>query len=88
MPSKRLDYERIRLHPFFASLDWSAVENRSLSSPMAVYRIGDEDTSAFDTEFTLMQPGITPVDPEIVRILSKPESQEPFSGFSYYPEFE
>lgn len=85
----RLDYEGIRSHPFFASLDWRAVENRSLQSPMAVYqKIEDEDTSAFDAEFTRMQPGITPVDAETVRMLSKPESQEPFSGFSYYPEFD
>lgn len=87
MPCKRLDYEGIRSHPFFGSLDWRAVENRSLNSPMTVYQ-RDEDTSAFDVEFTRMQPAITPVDAETVRMLSKPESQEPFSGFSYYPDFE
>jgi hypothetical protein len=47
---------------------------------------GEDDTSAFDTEFTKMLPAITPVDPETIRLLNKPESQEPFSGFSYYPE--
>ena len=87
MPFNRLDYEGIRTHPFFALLDWRKVENRSLVSPMTIYQ-RDEDRSAFDAEFTRMQPGITPVDAETVMMLSKPESQEPFSGFSYYPEFE
>lgn len=48
----------------------------------------DEDTSAFDVEFTGLPPAITPVDTETVQMLSKPESQEPFTGFSFYPEFE
>lgn len=87
MPCKRLDFEGIRRHPFFASLDWRNIESRKIASPINVHQI-DEDTSAFDAEFTRMQPAITPVDPETVRMLSKPESQEPFSGFSYYPEFE
>lgn len=83
----RLNYEGIKYHPFFVSLNWQSIENRSLTSPMTVMQ-RDEDTSAFDSEFTRMQAAITPVDPETVRMLSKPESQEPFSGFSYYPEYE
>lgn len=63
------------------------IESRSIPSPINVKQ-SDEDTSAFDAEFTRLQPAITPADPETFRLLSKPETQEAFSGFSYYPEFE
>lgn len=82
-----MDFEGIKHHQFFSTLDWKSIESRTIPSPINVKQ-SDEDTSAFDTEFTRMPPAITPVDAETVKILSKPESQEAFSGFSYYPGFE
>lgn len=85
---ERINFEDIKRDPFFSSLNWHEIESRRLPSPMSTeIRRNDEDTSAFDIEFTKMQPAITPVDSETVRLLSRPESQEPFCGFSYYPDF-
>lgn len=44
-----------------------------------------EDTSAFDLQFTELPAAITPADYETKTVLSQPEFQEPFTGFSYYP---
>jgi hypothetical protein len=86
-PRERLTFEGIQKHPFFSGLNWKLIESRSVQSPMRLAcGLEEEDTSAFDVEFTKMQPAITPIDTETRNLLSRPESQEPFSGFSYYPE--
>lgn len=86
-PSERLTYEGIRKHSFFAAVNWKAVEYRSIPSPIRIVcTLNEADTSAFDAEFTRMQPAITPIDTDTFNLLNRPESQEPFSGFSYYPE--
>lgn len=87
-PTDRPQYEEIKRHPFFSCLDWHDIERRNATSPINVNQRDEEDTSAFDVEFTRMQAAITPVDQETFFILSKPESQEPFRGFSYYPELD
>lgn len=74
-------------HVFFKGISWQDVEARKLSSPITK-RHYHEDTSAFDEEFTRLPAAITPADYEARIVLSKPESQELFSGFSYYPEMD
>jgi hypothetical protein len=75
------------MHPFFSGVCWTDVEARKLPSPITKAH-SEEDTSAFDEEFTRMPAAITPADYEARIVLSKPESQELFSGFSYYPEMD
>jgi len=57
-PAKRLgsasDLKEVRTHPFFASVDWRALERQDLPTPFAPRLASDLDTRYFDKQFTRM----------------------------------
>lgn len=55
-PARRLgsqrDVEEIKAHPFFAPIDWRAMEAQRLATPFAPQLASEVDTSYFDKQFT------------------------------------
>lgn len=60
-PKRRIGFDAIRQHPFFACVDWLELMKKAVPGPIVPKLHDDEDVSAFDTSFTSMTPGITPV---------------------------
>lgn len=61
-PTKRLgsgerDAEEIMEHPWFAKIDWAALESGTLKPIFKPRRLGDTDTTNFDNEFTAQPVG-------------------------------
>ena len=51
-PERRLTFEQIKVHPFFASIDWDRLERREIE-PEFVPKTGNiQDTSNIDKMFT------------------------------------
>jgi serine/threonine protein kinase len=69
----------IKTHPFFATIDWEALENRQVPPPFKPVVKGKNDTDNFDKEFTRERPKITPTDKKTVSKIN----QEEFSGFTF-----
>ncbi len=66
-PAQRLgggrdDAKEIMAHPFFAAVDWSALEQRRVEPPFKPQVMSDTDTRYFDTEFTGESVELTPPD--------------------------
>eukprot|EP00638_Chattonella_subsalsa_P010754 CAMPEP_0117789950 /NCGR_PEP_ID=MMETSP0948-20121206/7931_1 /TAXON_ID=44440 /ORGANISM="Chattonella subsalsa, Strain CCMP2191" /LENGTH=537 /DNA_ID=CAMNT_0005619639 /DNA_START=79 /DNA_END=1692 /DNA_ORIENTATION=- len=49
-------WSHVRAHPFFNSLDWNQIRERSNQAPITDFQIGDEFFSNFDEEFTSEDP--------------------------------
>ncbi|CAO1614643.1 unnamed protein product [Jaminaea pallidilutea] len=82
-PAKRLgsgprDAEEIKEHPFFRDTDWDMVMARKIPAPYKPTLRSATDTQWFDTDFTSMQPALTPVH----SVLS-PSDQAEFAAFSW-----
>ncbi len=60
-PTKRLgsvrDAEEIMEHPWFAKIDWVAIENKTLKPVFKPVRLAETDTVNFDNEFTTQPAG-------------------------------
>ncbi|KAM9307852.1 serine/threonine-protein kinase Sgk3 [Gastrophryne carolinensis] len=88
-PKQRLgtnnDYEDIKLHPFFACLNWQDLVEKKIPAPYDPHVDGPDDISNFDTEFTsAMVPDSVCIssDYSIVNA-SVEEADDAFVGFSY-----
>uniref|UniRef100_A0A1L8DLW5 non-specific serine/threonine protein kinase n=1 Tax=Nyssomyia neivai TaxID=330878 RepID=A0A1L8DLW5_9DIPT len=85
IPSQRLgggpdDVKEIQAHPFFASINWTDLEQKKIPPPFKPQVTNDTDTRYFDSEFTGESVELTP--PDGARPLgSIPE--EPFPQFTY-----
>jgi len=79
---KRLGYgehdgEAIKSHPFFKSMDWTAIYERRIDPPFKPLLRSEDDFSMFDTEFTSRPPFDSPLGSVSDSVT------EMFVGFSY-----
>jgi len=72
----------IKEHPFFAHLDWVALENRQIKPPIRPKSSGGLDASNFDSDFTNAPVVLTPADPSQLEGID----QRQFTGFSWVHE--
>jgi serine/threonine protein kinase len=87
-PAKRLgssvhDFEEIKSHEFFATIDWVKLTNRQLQVPFKPVIVSEIDTSYFEKEFTCENIQLTPP----LRKAATPklyEIKNYFDSFSYY----
>lgn len=64
MPARWTDGADIRTHPFFAGLDWDALERRELTPPFRPPAPSTDDSAPnFDTTFTGEPAALTPPEP-------------------------
>jgi protein-serine/threonine kinase len=80
--SSERDALELKEHPFFADIDWDALNTGNLTSPWVPAVVGSLDTSQFDQEFTSMNPVISPD----VRDAYFGSLDKAFEGFSYVNE--
>lgn len=88
-PDKRLgggpeDAKEIMSHVFFASINWTDLEQKKIEPPFKPQVMSETDTRYFDTEFTGESVELTPPeDGGPNDFTSIPEADEDFSKFSY-----
>ncbi|KAF8283014.1 putative zinc finger protein kinase [Trypanosoma cruzi] len=83
-PKQRLrDAEQIKAHPYFASLNWSALENKSLPPPIRLNLEGN-DTKYFKREFTAEWAVIA--RPQEVSRATLDMLKKQFSNFVHVPD--
>lgn len=91
-PAKRLGCVKahggeraILVHPFFLDkINWEALEERKVQAPFKPKIKSKLDVNNFDKDFTSEEAVLTPVDPNLMKIIN----QEEFSGFSFVnPDF-
>jgi len=81
-PAKRLtDPEKIRAHPYFASIDWAKLEKREVKPPFIPNVKDKTDFSQFDADFTSQPVNSLYAGSELSRTI-----QEQFQGFSFEDE--
>lgn len=79
-PSRRLGVvEGIRLHPFFRTVNWTALENREVEPPFKPKVKSPNDCSNFDREFLNEKPRLSHGD----KMLIDSMDQAAFAGFSF-----
>lgn len=71
------DGDAIKCHPFFKSVDWTAMYERRVDPPFKPMLRSDDDISMFDKEFTSMPPFDSPLGSVSDSV------SEMFVGFSY-----
>lgn len=82
-PSKRLgasvhDFNEIKAHSFFSTIEWSKLIDKRLEPPFRPQVSSDSDTCYFEKEFTGENVQLTPPGEE------SPLSNNYFDSFSYY----
>lgn len=84
-PVKRLgsgeDFQDLKVHPFFAPLDWEKVFNKEIDAPFKPKVTGIEDTSNFDEEF-LREPVVDSVVPQSTTFGGQGD-KDAFKDFTY-----
>jgi len=78
-PAKRLtDPDKIKAHPYFASIDWEKLERREVRPPFLPNVKDKTDFSQFDTDFTSQPVNSLYATSELSKTI-----QEKFRGFSF-----
>ncbi|KAM9759936.1 protein kinase C, delta a [Menidia menidia] len=85
-PTRRLGVVgNIKLHPFFKSIDWKALERREIEPPFKPKVKAPNDCSNFDREFLIEKPRLSHGDKRFIDSID----QDVFAGFSFMnPEME
>uniref|UniRef100_A0A0R3VTT5 protein kinase C n=1 Tax=Taenia asiatica TaxID=60517 RepID=A0A0R3VTT5_TAEAS len=84
-PTERLgcapnsNFADIQNQPFFASIDWVALEQKRVQPPYRPEATDDYNLIHFDPTFTNERVCLTPDDPEVIRAIDQSE----FDGFEY-----
>lgn len=90
-PKRRLgsgptEWQEIKNHPFFESIDWDALYNKKLTAPFKP-KVKDElDTSFFDEEFTKQNPLDSFDEDDHGGSYLGESVQKEFEGFTYEGE--
>ena len=83
-PKKRLGYqkgiEEIKSHPFFAKIDFNAVEQKKIKAPFIPEVENDTDVQNFDEEFTNEEVGMSYIPKKNMDLIKK--NQGMFKDFS------
>ena len=84
-PTRRSSLEDIKAHPWFASIDWDALDRRELTPPFKPNITGTTDIRYFETEFTREQPRLTPDEDDVEGIAAAAAHAEGegFDGFTF-----
>lgn len=69
----------IRLHPFFARIDWNKLENKQIEPPFKPKVKSPTDVSNFDPDFTSEMPRLSQIDVKLLKTID----DEIFRGFSF-----
>ena len=89
------DAEELRLHPFFADVDWVALARKDLVPPFKPRLKSETDTSNFDPEFTNALNGASSLNARAAALASgidtaatplSPTMQDKFKGFTFVDE--
>ena len=72
--------EEIKRHPFFASIDFKAVEEKKLPAPFIPELENDTDVQYFDEEFTNEEVGMSYIPKKNMEVIRK--NQGKFKDFS------
>ena len=72
--------EEIKKHPFFASIDFKAVEEKKLQAPFIPELENDTDVQYFDEEFTNEEVGMSYIPKKNMEVIRK--NQGKFKEFS------
>ncbi|XP_068171905.1 protein kinase C delta type-like [Antennarius striatus] len=79
-PSRRLGVVGdIRAHPFFKSINWTALEKREVEPPFKPKVKSPSDCSNFDREFLSEKPKLSHTDKNLIESMD----QAAFAGFSF-----
>ncbi|KAG9401724.1 hypothetical protein AC1031_007437 [Aphanomyces cochlioides] len=78
-PVKRLDEATLRRHPFFATIDWTALEAKKVKPPFKPRVHGATDLQNFDQEFTKISVGNLSDD----AAAGDDSDDDNFGGFSF-----
>ncbi|XP_008336325.2 protein kinase C delta type-like [Cynoglossus semilaevis] len=79
-PTRRLGVVgNIRLHPFFAVINWQALERREVEPPFKPKVKAPNDCSNFDHEFLSEKPRLSYSDKNFIDSMD----QSAFAGFSF-----
>ncbi|KAK6473836.1 protein kinase C delta type isoform X3 [Huso huso] len=79
-PTKRLGIVgNIKLHPFFKTINWTALEKREVEPPFKPKVKSPSDCSNFDKEFLSEKPRLSHTDKNLIDSMD----QTAFSGFSF-----
>lgn len=90
-PAKRFGLngaEDVKSHPFFAGLDWDALERKEISPPWLPAVAGAEDTSNIAKEFTSEPAAVTPspAGMKLRDVMGTGNTPPSFSDFTYTHE--
>lgn len=77
MGSSERDAEDIKAHPFFAAIDWKALEAKQIAAPFKPPLSGKDDIRNFDKVFTKEEVVDTPALNEMAA------NDSEYAGFTY-----
>jgi protein-serine/threonine kinase len=88
------DAEELKSHPFFADIDWEALQKKLISPPFKPKLKSETDTSNFDPEFTNALNGASSLNARAAALASgiatstplSPGMQANFKGFTFVDE--
>eukprot|EP00357_Protocruzia_adherens_P002555 CAMPEP_0115016588 /NCGR_PEP_ID=MMETSP0216-20121206/27543_1 /TAXON_ID=223996 /ORGANISM="Protocruzia adherens, Strain Boccale" /LENGTH=535 /DNA_ID=CAMNT_0002387107 /DNA_START=45 /DNA_END=1652 /DNA_ORIENTATION=- len=83
-PEKRISYEAIKEHPFFASINWGKLDKMEIDPPYVPDLENELDTKYFDEEFTSEEAISTMVPRQNLEVIM--EHQNEFQGFTFIPQ--
>uniref|UniRef100_A0A7S1C5L5 Non-specific serine/threonine protein kinase n=1 Tax=Bicosoecida sp. CB-2014 TaxID=1486930 RepID=A0A7S1C5L5_9STRA len=81
-PARRIDGEGVHKHPFFAGIDWDALNRKEIEAPFVPRVESETDIGNFDTAFTSEPVALTP-PPESALAESAAGMEDDFAGFTF-----
>lgn len=79
-PARRIDGDGVHAHPFFAGIDWEALNKKEIEAPFVPRVESETDIGNFDTAFTSEPVALTP-PPESA--MEAATLEDDFAGFTF-----